>query len=164
MSDLAFGCSHTKGIGVDPHEAWPALLNLKNYGVAGCSTDHIVRIAPNIIQQESPKKIYVLWPDWTRFEYLDSREYKQSLPTDHNRIIFMAEWTDKKLQENFNNQVNKFRDICKNANIKLIDITLDDLVPYIDHADRWPLSKLGHHYSPQWHNWVANIFRNLDNE
>ena len=51
-------------------------------------------------------------------------------------------------------------DFCENNNIKLIDMTLYDLVPYIDHADVWPLSNLGHHYSPLWHSWVADIFKN----
>jgi hypothetical protein len=43
-------------------------------------------------------------------------------------------------------------------------MALYDLIPYIDHADRWPLSKLGHHYSPVWHQWVADIFKQKENE
>jgi hypothetical protein len=164
MSNLAFGCSHTAGVGVELYEAWPSLLNLKNYGVSGCSADYIIRTAPDIIRQEVPKKIYILWPDWTRFEYLDNGIHKQSLPTDSNRILFMDEWSDKKLQENFNACINKMRDVCIDSGIKLIDITLYDLIPYIDHADKWPLSKLGHHYSPLWHQWIADIFLKIEIE
>ena len=72
--------------------------------------------------------------------------------------------TDKWLQENFEFQQQKIRQLCKDHSIKLIDMTLYDLIPFIDHADRWPLSKLGHHYSPVWHGWVADIFRKKEHE
>ena len=164
MSDLAFGCSHTFGVGVDTHQAWPALLKLVNYGQVGVSADYIARILPNIATQSTAKKIFILWPDWTRFEYLKGHKILQSLATDKNRIEFMEDWPDERLRKNFNNQVQSVKNFCSQQNIKLIDMTLDDLIPYIDHADRWPVSKLGHHYSPVWHQWVADIFRQRDNE
>jgi hypothetical protein len=64
--------------------------------------------------------------------------------------------TDEWLHENFNKQVNTVKQLCKD--ITLIDMTLYDLIPYMDHADRWPLSKLGHHYDHTWHQQVADIF------
>lgn len=164
MNSLAFGCSHTYGTGVERHEAWPSLLNAENYGVEGCSTDYIVRTAPSIIEQRNPSKIYILWPDWTRFEYVDNGEFKQSCPTDKNRIHFMKEWTDEKLQNNFSAGVKKIKLMCNIQGIKLVDMTLYDLIPIIDHADKWPLSKLGHHYSPLWHRWVADIFLTKEHE
>jgi hypothetical protein len=88
----------------------------------------------------------------------------QSLVTDRNRIKFMETATDEWLQENFNTQVAKVKQYCNSVNVKLIDITLYDLITYIDHADQWPLSKLGHHYSPVWHTWVADIFKKLEYE
>ena len=72
--------------------------------------------------------------------------------------------TDDWLQDNFTKQQNSMKTYCTEHNIKLVDITLYDLIPYIDHADCWPLSKLGHHYSPLWHDWVADIFRKKENE
>lgn len=164
MNILAFGCSHTYGTGVGRHEAWPALLNAENYGVEGCSTDYIVRTAPLIIQQCKPSKIYILWPDWTRFEYVENGEFKQSRPADKNRIHLMKEWTDEKLQNNFSTGVEKIKLMCNNQGITLVDMTLYDLIPIIDHADKWPLSKLGHHYSPVWHRWVADIFLAKEHE
>ena len=64
--------------------------------------------------------------------------------------------TDGWLQNNYIKQISLAREICKN--IKLIEMTLYDLIPFIDHTDRWPVSKLGHHYSEVWHTWVADIF------
>ena len=61
---------------------------------------------------------------------------------------------------NFAKNLIDLANICEQNQCRLIDMTLYDLIPYIDHADRWPVSKLGHHYAPQWHNWVADIFRN----
>ena len=165
MSDLAFGCSHTFGVGVKPDEAWPALLGLTNCGRPGCSADYIVRTAPSIINEYKPSKVYILWPNYSRFEYYDEREDRifQSLPSDKNRILFMQDWTEEKLLDNFSNKVTEMKNFCKQHNIKLIDLTLIDLIPYIDNSDRWPISKLGHHYAPEWHRWVADIFQKVDN-
>ena len=89
MSNIALGCSHTYGVGVEKDEAWPSLLGLVNYGVPGCSTDLIVRTLPKILEKEQPDIVYILWPDWTRFEYRKDGEWNQSHPTDSNRIDFM---------------------------------------------------------------------------
>jgi hypothetical protein len=156
MNNLAFGCSHTYGIGVQPHEAWPALLGATNCGVPGCSSDLIARIMPALLAEHTPAIVYVLWPDWSRFEYAEHGKITQSLATDANRIYFMDTATDEWLHENFNKQVNTVKQLCKD--ITLIDMTLYDLIPYMDHADRWPLSKLGHHYDHTWHQQVADIF------
>lgn len=161
---LAFGCSHTYGIGVESHEAWPYLLNAANFGQPGVSADFIVRTAPAVIEKYQPRTIYILWPDWTRFEYIQDSKYQQSLATDSNRVQFMQSHPESWLLSNFQTQLKKMQDLCNILNIRLIGMTLDDLIPYIDHADRWPLSKLGHHYSPVWHQWVADIFRKKHNE
>lgn len=156
MNKLAFGCSHTYGVGVDPNLAWPSLLGAINYGVPGISSDYIARTMPTIIDKHQPSIVYVLWPDWSRFEYIEHNEIKQSLPTDSNRINFMATATNEWLQENFNKQVQTVKELCKN--ILLIDITLYDLIPYIDHADKWPKVSNGSHFNHEWHRWVADIF------
>ena len=158
MSKLAFGCSHTYGTGVDPEQAWPSLLDAVNYGVPGCSSDLIARTISVELIKYAPDTVYVLWPDWTRFEYCQGNKFRQSLVTDSNRIYFMETATDEWLKNNFIKQMEIVKELCKD--IKLIDITLYDLIPFIDHADKWPLSKLGHHYNEQWHQWVANIFKN----
>lgn len=157
---VAFGCSHTWGVGVEANETWAHLLGAVNHGIGGCSADFIVRTAPATLSQYRSTTVYVLWPDWTRFEYQQDNRYFQSLPTDKNRIYFMEHHTDSWCLENFQKKVAQFKNFCVDNNIKLIDMTLYDLIPYIDHADRWPLSKLGHHYAPSWHKQVADIFKN----
>jgi hypothetical protein len=159
---IAFGCSHTWGVGVEPNETWSYHLGAVNHGIGGCSADYIVRTAPATLNQYQFKIAYVLWPDWTRFEYQQDNRYFQSLPTDTNRIYFMERHTDSWCLDNFQKKVTQFKNFCVGNNIKLIDMTLYDLIPYMDHADRWPSSKLGHHYAPSWHKQVADIFKNAE--
>ena len=163
-NSIAFGCSHTWGIGVEATETWAFLLGAMNFGVPGVSSDFIARTAPDLIEKYQPQTVYILWPDWSRFEYFDNGQYKQSTPRSPDRIQFMSWATDEWLQNNFSSKQKEVRNFCNQSNTKLVDITLYDLIPYIDHADRWPLSKLGHHYSPVWHGWVADIFRTKENE
>lgn len=158
---IAFGCSHTWGTGVEDNETWSYILGARNFGQGSCSADFISRLAPTIITELKPKIVYVLWPEWRRFEITKNNIVYQSLPTDPDRIYYMETHNDVWCRENFKNRTNEFRSMCKNKNIQLIDMTLYDLIPYIDHADRWPVSKLGHHYAPEWHKWVANIFKEL---
>lgn len=158
---VALGCSHTWGVGVEANETWSYLLNARNFGEPGCSTDFLVRHTPDIIKNYQPKVIYILYPDWTRFEIVENNTVKQSLPTDPNRIYFMATHDENWLKENFANQAGRLKSICQAENIQLVEMTLYNLIPYIDHVDRWPVSKLGHHFGPVWHKWVADIFREL---
>jgi hypothetical protein len=102
----------------------------------------------------------VLWPDWARFEVLDQNQWKAMLPMHDNYIDYLADRNEQWLKDNFYKQVQTMHQLCQDQNIQLIDMTLYDLIPYIDHADRWPISKLGHHYAPRWHIWIADIFRN----
>lgn len=156
MSKIALGCSHTFGTGVEKYQAWPALLGAENLGKEGISADYIARTINNYLEQYKPNTVYILWPDWTRFEYKFGSRYRQSLPTDKNRIHFMETATDEWLENNFNEKRNQVINACKN--IELIDMTLYDLHTFIDHPDKWPISKLGHHYNEVWHQWVADLF------
>jgi len=38
---IAFGCSHTWGVGVENNETWPYLLGAKNFGVGSASGDQV---------------------------------------------------------------------------------------------------------------------------
>lgn len=155
---IAFGCSRTWGVGVEPDETWSCLLGAKNCGIGSASSDLVVRIADQIISQHRPKIVYCLWPDWSRFEYIKDGKYYQSLPSDKNRIYFMKTHDDAWCKKNFAKNLKDMANLCLSYSVRLIDMTLYDLIPYIDHSDRWPLSKLGHHYSPVCHQWVADIF------
>ena len=61
MNKLAFGCSHTFGVGNNPEDAWPVLLGAINYGVPGSSTDLIARICEEKIQEYQANIVYAFW-------------------------------------------------------------------------------------------------------
>lgn len=157
--NLALGCSHTWGVGVDADQAWPARLGALNLGVGGVSSDFVVRMARTWLDMCQPQTVYCLWPDWSRFEYWHDNEWYQSLPTDSHRINFMLTHDEAWCKANFVTNTQALRHMCDARHVRLIDLTLYDLIPYIDHADRWPVSRLGHHYAPEWHAWVADIFQ-----
>lgn len=160
---LALGCSHTYGWAVEAQDTWAYKLGAVNHGVFGVSSDYVARMLPELARLYGTKTLYVLWPDWSRFEYEKDGKYFQSMPMDSDRIYFMEMATDQWLQENFQRQVNQVRSYCAANDIQLHDMTLYDLIPYIDHADRWPLASDGWHYSSVWHDWVADIFRKRAN-
>lgn len=161
---IAFGCSHTWGVGVEAVETWPYLLGAKNFGLGSASGDQVVRLARDLVPQHSPKIVYCLWPDWSRFEVYKDGKFHQILPTNADRMCFMEDHDDNWCKENFASNVNELKAICQQNQCRLIDMTLYDLVPYIDHADRWPISTLGHHYAPEWHQWVADLFARARDE
>lgn len=156
---VAFGCSHTWGVGVEANETWPYLLNAKNYGIVGASPDQVTRIAKDIINPDTVDTVFVLWPDWTRFEYIDDQgNTQQSHATDPNRILFMDTHNEQWCRTNFWENLRQLHSLCSINNIRFVDMSLYDLTPYLDHADKWPLSKLGHHFAPEWHQKVADLF------
>lgn len=158
--DFAFGDSHTWGWGVEENEAWPALLDLINLGIRGSSANQVVRLAKELIPIYKPSRAFVLWPDWGRFEIKIGSNYRQVLPTDKDRINFMETHTDEWCLKNFHNMTREMESLCNDHGTMLRQMTLYDLIPYIDHADRWPRNHTGTHHSSEWHQWVANIINN----
>jgi len=162
---LAFGDSHTAGAGNHRHEIWAEQLKEKigisqifNMGQGGCSSDYMVRIMPKCLDYFKPEHIFVLWADHGRFEHNKDGTWKQSLPTFPDRIYFMETATDQWLLDNFNEKVQLARNLCAERNIKMFDMTLYDLMPVIDHADKWPIARNGTHFNQEWHSVVAEIF------
>ena len=52
------GCSFTYGTGVEPHESWPKLLGINNFGLPGSSNDKICRLAIEYIRIAKPDAIF----------------------------------------------------------------------------------------------------------
>jgi hypothetical protein len=157
-SSIALGCSHTYGTGVEPHQAWPALLGIENLGKPGCSTDYCTRLLRDTVKVHNIDTVYILYPDWSRFEYTQDGCVFQSLPTDKNRINFMETHDDDWCKNNFNKQCNNMRLMCDLYDILFVDLSLYDLETIIDHSDTWPKGTDGSHNGPQWHRWVADLF------
>lgn len=70
---LCLGCSHTEGVGVQ--NPWPVLLanyfpdyTVYNLGTQGSSADTVSRTLVNVASVLKPKIVFILWPDFSRFE------------------------------------------------------------------------------------------------
>jgi len=157
-SSIALGCSHTYGIGVEPHQAWPSLLGLTNLGKSGVSTDYCARFLDGYLKNNIVDAVYILYPNKNRFEYIEKGKILQSLPTDRNRIMFMETHDETWCEKNYLIQTSKIIGLCEKYNCLLIDLDLEDLTYIIDHNDRWPLGTDNLHFGPQWHKWVADLF------
>lgn len=163
---LCFGDSHTIGAGNQQEDIWPEIIKDKinipqmfNLAQAGCSSDYILRIFKNCIEYFRPNFVFILWPDHSRFEYNSNGVYYQSLPTSENRIYFMEKATDEWLMNNFLNVTSSIKNISKQYKIPLFDMTLYELIPLIDHADKWPLAVNQTHFNRTWHETVASQFQ-----
>jgi len=153
MNKLAFGCSHTFGVGNNPEDAWPVLLGAINYGVPGSSTDLIARICEEKIQEHRANIVYAFWPNWTRFEF----NGEQILPNTYPELY--RDRSDEWLKQNRENKIVEIETICARNNCLLVGLYMEDLFGIIDNCDRWPPASDNSHFGPAWHIWLADLFR-----
>jgi hypothetical protein len=162
---LTFGCSHTWGDSNEQSDIWPEKLAKKlnlqliNLGQPGASVDYVYRIFSFAIKKFAPVAIFIYWPDWTRFEYIKDGRIFESLPNDSNRIYHMKTATEEWLINNFISKVNLIKEESKD--IKLVHLSSYNLIPYMDHADRWPIAKDNIHFNFEWHQNLYSIFYEL---
>jgi len=165
---LAMGCSHTKGSGVKQHESWPEVLKEKinidqiiNLGQWGASSDYVIRILPDCLEQFKPDVVFVFWPDYVRFEILKDGIYRQIIPTDKDRILYIESHSDELLKENYANNLKIAAELCRDRAVKLIGISWDDLIPVMDRADKWNKGADNLHFDSVWQHGVAETFKRL---
>jgi hypothetical protein len=165
---LAFGCSHTVGVGISVEDNWPEQLAVKyfpnhvvyNAGLGGASSDTVARLASNMIPILNPDIVAILWPSMHRFE---------TYHHDGDRIgtRFNGPWTndnDLKIyfedNNSYNNQMkNKMivELLQKNYNFKLISIDVDQA--FKDHEPGGYLkARDGIHLCGWWHRDVMEDF------
>ena len=157
-SSIALGCSHTQGVGVEPHQAWPALMGIQNLGVSGVSADFCYRMLQLTLQKQTVEEVYILYPHWLRFEYRQDDVIFQSLPSDSNRIEFMETHDEAWCWNNYTTVRTNISLLCDAWDILLVEMTFEDMTGIINHADTWPAGSDGDHHGAQWHQWVAGLF------
>lgn len=165
---LAMGCSHTLGDGNNFEDSWPEVLKNKinfkqiiNLGQFGASTDYVVRILPDCLDYFKPEVVFIFWPDYVRFEILKDGEYHQIVPSDKDRIFYMESHSEEMLKEKYANNLKIAQDLCKQHDASLIGISWDDLIPVLDHADRWNRGADNMHFDKVWHAGVAETFKRI---
>jgi len=148
---LTLGCSHTVGVGVPQHNAWPEQYGSKyfpnhvvwNAGLGGAGADTIARLAVNMIPIVNPDMVAILWPSLFRFE------------TYENNAVFNGVWTMEKdnlqYEDNtaYNNQTkNKtILDLLQKVyGFRLLSIDWDDTVGKIYDTVSWTKARDGAHF------------------
>jgi hypothetical protein len=86
---LTNGCSHTVGVGVNQHEAWPFVLkemvqdytgktvSVHNLATSGASVDYVLRTVYKTIDILNPDFVCVFWPPIGRVEMPSCENDKQ---------------------------------------------------------------------------------------
>ena len=64
--NIALGCSMTYGTGLKKSLAWPHLMGIDNFGVAGLGIDGIFYNAISLIEKFKPNKMVILFPNMSR--------------------------------------------------------------------------------------------------
>jgi hypothetical protein len=86
---MAFGCSHTEGVGLPVENAWPRVLSnltetwVWNFGVSGSSLDTVFRLLDFWLPYFNPKFVVVCAPEISRVEVFDHDNPTTLLPGAH---------------------------------------------------------------------------------
>lgn len=135
---LAFGCSHTEGVGLPNEAVWPRVLSeltgtwVWNFGVGGSSLDTVFRLMDFWLPYFTPKFVVVCIPPPGRVEIIDYNHPATLMPECHNNsdILnnFYKLWTSSDDNININRRKNllAIEKLCIDRNVHLI--TVDFLV------------------------------------
>ena len=136
-SMVSLGCSHTCGIGIPIENSWTSIvsksLSLKNFnlGVGGSSNDTAFRLAYHWLHQLKPKIVVHMATERHRFELHVQNKIQNYGPWSN--AADWAEWASNQTNIDMNFLKNKLaiECICKNLNIKLVQIEYLTLEPEI---------------------------------
>ena len=174
---LTCGCSHTVGVGVDQHEAWPFVLreliqnhtgktvSIWNIATSGASADYVARTTHKTISILQPDFVCVFWPPVGRVEMPSNENDKnvtQSFLRDGNfpRNFVNEYW----LQDYLFHKNLVFMETLATANKStfiantVIESMVDD-VQY-DYFPADSTARDGLHPGPEWHKSGAEFYFN----
>ena len=184
---VILGCSHTWGVGLEPHETWAHhvsqhrtdRLRYWNLGQPGAGADTIVRILYSCEKVINPDIIIVMWPGMARRERLE--DYPRNLlgthktlkhenaKTDINNflkgVFFLEKFADKNGCKTFHCFSDLFYDFSTPGSSPpiLAKYTLRNCWPYWDSYEQRQLhgpslARDGVHYGVENHKRFAEIF------
>ena len=157
---VILGCSHTWGVGLEPHETWAHKvsqhntdkLRYWNLGQPGFSPEACVRMLYQCEKTLFPKIVIVMWPEASRREWLDN-DFKtwplnllgtdpklkhQNAETDINTFLKSVFFVEKFAEHNQAKTFHCFADHTvdiksHNPNLKVLeDYTLRNCWPHWD--------------------------------
>lgn len=174
---MTCGCSHTVGVGVDQHEAWPFVLkdmvkahtgktvSIHNLATSGASPDYVVRSTAKTIKILKPDFVCVFWPPITRLEIpyeMDDRNFTQTFVknSDFPKSFVSEPW----LQDYAYVKNSVLLDAITEVNgAKLIANTVIESIVENMEGDYFPADSTGRdgmHPGPNWHKTGAEFYFN----
>jgi len=176
---LTCGCSHTVGVGVNQHEAWPFVLkelvkkhtgktvSIHNLATSGASVDYVVRTVHKTIDILNPDFVCVFWPPVGRVEMPSNENDKavtQSFLRDGNfpKNFVNEYWLQDYL---FRKNLVFMKSLTNAHKSKFIANTvIESMVDDIE-EDYFPADSTardGLHPGPEWHKTGAEFyFKNI---
>lgn len=165
---LCFGCSHTEGVGLQ--NPWPTLLenyfpehDVYNLGIGGSSADTVSRLLVNSAKNLRPDKVFVLWPEFARFEQL-------TIGKTADIIMHRGPWSDESeimpLLEDFNSINNHLKNQCiasllsRLYNFSLYELKIADLIAEKKYP-MLPRARDSMHFGNEAHRDIADRFIKL---
>jgi hypothetical protein len=137
---IAFGCSHTLGVGIAESETWPALLSsitgidYINAGVAGSSIKLAAINFFNMLSKNNtlPRAVAFAWPSSIRTCFYENGEFLFCLPRFTPEEFPKIDDAYKKMLQTdiLKNEAVFYRNMvmstCKRLNITYAEISFDD--------------------------------------
>lgn len=172
---LCLGCSHTEGVGVPESATWPMQLQLKfpefdlyNMGISGCSCDTISRVLINVCSIFEPDKVFILWPESTRYETYSFKETSPGYPSINFNLVGEAtretiwRFDDIQIKANYDKNHAIISLLQQIYGFELHELRVEDLFSDDNFIS---LNKLDtardHHPSPTHHKFIAEKILNV---
>jgi hypothetical protein len=133
-SALALGCSHTAGVGVEPHECYVTVLShqlgltIINLAEGGGNSSHVQDRLVEYLRYNRPEFVILQWPNiFRRTTWIKGRPVKENV--NHASQVFHAMMTAG--PENFTNpwlmNVITCNRLCDLARVPAVNILLESL-------------------------------------
>ena len=137
--NIALGCSQTLGVGMPVNSIWPSLIEqstnlpMLNFGIAGASTDTIARALTNISHLFKINNVYILWPEYARFELYCSEEILPII-AGHSKIehVWNLETVQSYNRFKHNQIITKL--LSEKYNFNIFESSVNEQHPQIDDA------------------------------
>ena len=185
---VILGCSHTWGVGLEPHETWAHYvskhntdrLRYWNLGQPGAGPETVVRILYSCEKVINPDILIVMWPEMSRRERLedlalnlsgtDQKLRYENHKTDVNNflksVFFFEKYAEKNQCKTFHCFADHYYDFRtpENSPALLEDYTLKNCWPYWDKFTARDLNTTpsrardGIHYGQEHHERFAKLF------
>jgi hypothetical protein len=132
LCGLAFGCSHTQGVGLPVNSTWTRILSdlsgtwVWNFGVAGSSLDTVFRLLDFWLPYFNPEFVVVCVPGSSRVEVFDHNNPETLLAGSHDHEDrlknFYKLWasSDNNIDIARRKNLLAIEKLCNDRNIQLI--------------------------------------------